>query len=574
MEDGTSENTCKFDLNELIRRLLDRGLSEINVGYLVADYPKDWRCNRDVYKDGYCIFHSPEKPDDFEDRFWDELRRAERNSDVIDFSGAIFPQMVFLSLERRLEVSKPAIFLGAEFRGFADFTLADFQEGANFTGSIFQKGVNFTNAVFRGDADFTGSKFKGIANFMSSKFQREVNFTLAEFQKGANFALSEFERGGNFWFSEFQGHVNFNFARFHQGADFAHSEFQGEADFTGSKFQGGVSFSSAVFQSRADFSLLLEGIADFGHSTFNSFLDLRIDPIDRGKDFILLFHAVDLRELRRVTLTGFPLSSASFLKTDLTGVTLVPSKGPSQILDDKLLDYKRRDMERENHVENNSEIGKAYSREMFRNTAWIRFALSSLSRKNLPRLTKLENGAYKLLKNSLTEGLVLAEYKSIRKCLEENKMFTEAAGLFISEMRLARERLGWRRPGEFLEKLAHYFYDEVARYGESLERSLGFYVLAILIASIALGWTLSGHPDLISSLSWILNNPGAAVGLFGEYVWKVMAVSVQIRAFKDFFDMNVASSTSLLMIEIPLRVLSLIFLGSFFVALKRRLERK
>ena len=565
MKDDASSDTCKFDLDELRKRLLKRGLSEVTVDLLLEGYPEGWRCNREVYRNGYCVFHSLDKPNDFEDRFWAEFWRAEREDEYVDFSGAIFPQMIFSFPERKhLELDKPVNFIGSSFQGRAYFRGAKFSRGAYFGGTEFKGEAYFVDAKFQGKADFTGADFQWKADFRGSEFKGEAYFVDAKFQGKADFTGADFQ-----WKADFRG------SEFQWKAHFVGTRFQGDAYFVGTRFHRGAYFVGARFLRRADFSLLLDDLVDLSYSTFNSLLDFQVNPIHRSKGFILLFHAVDLREPRRVTLTGFPLSLASFLKTDLTEATLVPSRGPPLILDDKLLNHKRREIEKKEQDEGDSISGRKTSlRGMLHRMAGGNLVFSSLLGKNTPRLTKLENEVYKRLENSLTEGLVLAEYKSLRKCLEGNKMFTEASGLFISEMRLARKRLSWRRPGDLLEKLVHYFYDVIARYGESLGRPLGLYLLANLIASIALGWTVSGNPDFISSLRWIFNNPDAILGLIGEYMWKVTAVSLQIRSFKDFIDMKIASSTSLLMIEIPLRVLSLVFLGSFFVALKRRLERK
>ncbi len=550
MGDDASSNTCKFNLDELKRRLLDRGLSEILVDLVLEGYPKEWSCNRKVYKNGYCVFHSVDKPDNFEELFWNEFLRAEREDESIDFSGAIFTQAVFSSLEKRLKASKFVNFLGAEFRGGADFGDSEFEGNVSFRYSRFYRKAYFVDVKFQEQVDFRGAEFRGGADFGDSEFEGNVSFRGAEFHQRADFK-----------YSKFRGEANFGGARFHK-----------RVNFRDSKFYGNVSFEGAEFQGRADFSLSVDGLVDFSYSTFNSLLDLRISPIVPDGGFTLLFHAIDLREPRRVTLTGFPLSSASFLKTDLTDVTLVPfrvyPRESYRILDDRLLHYGNRRAKNKERENNHSGIGKeAYLKEE-------KSAHGSLSKKNIPSLNEHEKEAYKRLRNSLTMGLVLAEYKSIRKCLEGNKMFTEAAELFINEMKLARKRLSWRNLGDISEKIFHYLYDAIARYGESIGRPLGLYVLVILVASIAMTWVLSSKSDLLSSLFWVFSNPGTAFGLLGRYAWKTVAVSLQIRSFKDFPDMKTVPSTDLLMIEIPLRVLSLVLLGSFFVALKRRLERK
>ncbi len=503
MGDGTLSDRCKFDLDELRKRLRRRGVSESSVELLLKDL-EGWRCNREAYKGGYCIFHSEDKPDDFEDRFWDEFRRAERDSYVIEFIGAILPPMEFSSYKTPLKARKPVVFLGAEFLGDATFQGAEFLGGAYFGGAEFHLGANFNGAKFHGRANFNGAIFHGYAFFRDAEFSR--------------------------------------------GADFLEAEFQGNVNI----------YSS------------INGVINFGFSTFRSAFELGVKSVDGGSDYALMFYMVDFREPRKVLLAGFPLSAASFLRTDLTDVILVPSKGPPWILDDKLLKYKRRMEDTGDEVAEESGLRKA----LHRVALWVKSAFNIPPRKNPLTLTDAESSVYRRLDNFLTEELVIAEYKSIRRCLEENRMFAEAGDLFVSEMRLARRRLSWKRIGDIPEKLAHLFYDLIARYGESLGRPLVFYASAILAASVALVWALTGDPTLASSLPSRIGNLSDALSVVGRHLEKVFAVSLQIRSFKDFFGTKAASSTSLLMIEALLRVLSLIFLGSFFIALKRRLERK
>jgi len=132
---------CRFDKKELRRRLEARGIKGELLERILSKYPEDYRCKREAYKDGMCIFHSEEKPENFEELFWQEFKRMEREEEEIDFTGAIFPSMQFSSIEKPLKVEKPINFLGALF------------QEAGFVGAKFQL-ADFMDAEFHQQADF------------------------------------------------------------------------------------------------------------------------------------------------------------------------------------------------------------------------------------------------------------------------------------------------------------------------------------------------------------------------------------------------------------------------------------
>jgi len=100
-------------------------------------------------------------------------------------------------------------------------------------------------------------------------------------------------------------------------------------------------------------------------------------------------------------------------------------------------------------------------------------------------------------------------------------MFTEASSLFIREMRLARSRLSWRKIGDIPEKFAHYVFDGIAGYGESIGRPFGLSFLVIFLSSLYLA-CISHPSEVISSLLGIM--------------WIAAAVFFQIRSLSDFFN--------------------------------------
>jgi len=137
-------------------------------------------------------------------------------------------------------------------------------------------------------------------------------------------------------------------------------------------------------------------------------------------------------------------------------------------------------------------------------------------------------------------------------------MFTEAAGLFIREMRLARKRLP---KTNIFEKLAHYIYELASRYGESVNRPIILAITTILFTPILL---LTYNPGISGPTP-----PYLLLTKYLENLEAVSAVFIQIRSFKDFNFLTNAP----IAIEILIRIFAIIIFGNLFVAVKRRLER-
>ena len=533
----SDRQTCKFDKSELEKRLRERGLEESEIISVLKEYPEDWKCQRTVDKcsvDGYCAFHSEEKPKDFETCFWEELKNMEENDEAIDFTGAIFPSMVFSSPERPLRLSKPVIFIGAEFQDRADFS------GAKF-----------------GSADFRGAAFKGTVLFMRSSFAAHTRFDRAEFDGIVVFRTVDFKAAVYFIGTIFRNNVYFLGVNFSRWAKFKDSEFKGDLIL-----RGGTTFNGEAF-----LEFKTEGSVNLIDVTFNGPLFFKPLVKENG---LVLFHRVIFNHPKKVILAGLPLSSTSFLVTDLSDIILVPSRESDEILDEKLwrfhelsLKNKRNKNGSEDYVRNKlMKIFKGFTRSLDR----IRRKKAALA------LTEKEEEAYKILRPYLMRELIIAEYKAIRKCLESNRMFTEASWFFIREMKLARDRLSCRNLEEIPEKIAHYIYDCVARYGESIARPIAWFLLLIFISPIFLSWIQTGMWNPMPAFAWIVGHLSEAIYSYFNLMTEVLAIFFHIRSLKDFS--NATSSGLLLFCEVVIRLSSIVLLGSMFIALKRRLERK
>ncbi len=516
----SSTPRCKFDGKELERRLRESGLNDNLIGTIMARFG-DYKCNREAYKDGFCVFHSEEKPDNFEELFWEEFRRMEREEEVIDFTGAIFPSFRFSSEDEPLETSKPLVFVGAKFKE-AVFDGAKLRliylHGAEFEVGSFRK-VEVGGAIFLG-AKFKSGFFTGAR--IGGAFFSDSEFYLAFFV-GAEMGDAFFTRvkADTAMFSAVKiKKADFKGAEL-GSADFDYAEF-GEADFKEAKLVR-ANFRRSVFKEVARLEFECEEVADFSSSVFE--LAALIRPRLKG---VLVLHMTIFKEPRKVVIE-VPLKSTSLLQTDLKDVILIPL-GKGVILDERLLWEK---------------MGKARSKG---------------SRRSSHRLG-LEMEAYRLISDYLDEELVIAEYRTIRRSLELNRMYNEASQFFLREMRLIRRRLSWWSFREGAEKLAHYVYDLVALYGESIARPLTFSAGLILLFSLILGvmggFNLSGWEGLKTYLS-----------LVGE----TLAVFLQVSSLRDF-GMNLPPGKLTLM-EVLIKGSSLMMIGSIFIALRRRLERK
>jgi len=572
---------CSFDKKSLERTLRKRGLREDLIHSILMEYPDDYRCAREAYKDGMCAFHSEEKPENFEELFWDELEKGVRSEEVeeIDFTGAIFPSMVFRRAGGSpLKVNKPILFTGAKFEK-ADFSYAKFFEavffGARFEDGVFA-GTEFTFAYFMGAkfrrGNFGGANFHEEANFEEADF-REAVFSNARFEAesmGARFIKAKF-RKADFMFSEFRTwtffegaefeEANFSRAKFYKAyfrdakfkkVSFSGAEFE-EADFSKAKLEE-ASFSWTRFHGNANLGFNLTGLADFSGAVFDGYVLLIPEQKQEG---ILTFFMTVFKDPKKVFITGFPLSSISFLYTDISYVTLAPAGSSGGILDEKLWRYKEE--------ERKERRGKERSINIDRNTSkkppW---------RKPLTPLTEWERKVYERLEPHLNRELIVAEYKAIRKCLESNRMFTEASDLFIREMRISRERLGIK---QLPEKIAHYLYDWIAGYGESVGRPVLWAFLTVLLSAL---YFEAMQGSLFTTLSALLTalmqgNLLKFLNTLGKPLLMSISVFLQMKSLRDF---NVGMSSDVLLLEIVVRILSILIIGSLFISLRRKLERR
>lgn len=403
-----------------------------------------------------------------------------------------------------------ADFDGVVFEDKALFQFATFTKSAWFSSAEFQKEAEFTRTTFREEAVFIGARFKEKTWFRNVTFQGYTLFTGAVFGE-AFFTRTTFQGEAMFDGAVFQTTAKFVGAQFHKSAFFIEAIFESEADFSISVFYGGAFFIQCSFS----------GMANFAYTTFDNqaiFINL-----SNGFPGYLVFLSTAFKKPTISQIIGYPLSRVSFMTTDIEGILLVPAREEEEDILDEII------------------LKKGGQK-----------SADGPSEEDLITQLKYQLGPY------ITRETLQFEYKLIRKCLEVNRMFTEAADFFVREMRLARQRLPRRN---FLEKIAHCLYDILSRYGESINRPILFALSVNLLTPILL--LLLPPPNSFDIAISRLSE-------YTKYLEAVFAVFMQVRSFKDIeFMKNVP-----VIIEILIRIFAIIILGNLFVAVKRRLERR
>jgi len=171
-------------------------------------------CGRPLYDAKYCIFHSNDiegKKGKFEKAFWEEFKRQEKEDDIFDFTGFIFPEYISFNLQ---EFKRPLYLKNAEFQGKANFREAKFSDKADFSGAKFFNSAYFSGATFSNEASFLVATFSNLAFFDRAKFSNSAYFSVATFSNLAFFSGAKFSNSAYFSGATFSNETYFNSTEF------------------------------------------------------------------------------------------------------------------------------------------------------------------------------------------------------------------------------------------------------------------------------------------------------------------------------------------------------------------------
>ena len=226
---------------------------------------ENYKCNRAIYKNNYCIFHYGLKYNESNEYNEDEVKKKES-----DFNDAL---QVYLNDKNLKEYD----FIGWLFPklNFNNFKLSDqnnfvFNLPVKFIKTIFLNGVNFCNAKFVQGGSFKEAQFIQGASFYEAEFVQGANFNEAQFIQGASFNKAQFVQGANFYNAKFLADANFINVKFKSGADFIEVKFEGVTYFNEAKFDDGSRFNKSIFAGDVYFyDTEFNGCTDFEKSKFD-----------------------------------------------------------------------------------------------------------------------------------------------------------------------------------------------------------------------------------------------------------------------------------------------------------------
>jgi len=483
------------------------------------DYEKEsdieYKCPHEPTKPR-CMFHDGESfksmPAVVREEFYNMVKNAITNNESLYCIGFYLPEITV-----NKKFTKPVYFLGAKFQQ-ANFLLAIFHQQADFSDVIFQQ-ANFSGATFHQQANFLGATFQQ-AYFLRATFHQQANFSSATFHQQAYFS----------------------------GADFSEVEFLY------------VNFPSKYRTNKHLFSWDDKNIIN-KDIIINALKEVIPTDID-------WLHNADLQvKEREITVSNSTHRLSIKLDSD-------PAKAKSATLEIDNLTYKLIVRRNKNKPDIYTGIPITFAYSKFRSSA--RFVgksddepldLSDVSFKGV-LLDKVEFHNVKwgegrvlwfIKRNIVADELIMDVmnnyqevsriYDQLRKNYEMHLLFNEASHFFIGEMEAIRKSLYKMGTGGKLSSILYWLYKYIALYGENVFLPLIVWTPAIIIVFAILRILHGGCYEYQCVIEWVTDS---------------IAAYFQVPK-------NILQQTTWDIIE---RILAIPILGSAFIALKRRFERR
>ncbi|GIU71525.1 MAG: hypothetical protein KatS3mg003_1004 [Candidatus Nitrosocaldaceae archaeon] len=504
------------------------------------NYLAKYKCPHPAKVDGYCIFHAEdywrEHEEEVRDEFYKLVESAITDQKPLLCIGFNLPSFDFKPLKKKglkIEFKKPVYFSSASFQAEADFNFASFQ-AADFSSASFQAEADFNFASFQAEADFNFASFQAEAYFSSASFQAEAYFSSASFQAKAYFRSASFQ-AADFSYASFQA-ADFSYASF-QAADFSSASFQAEADFTNTDFQDEVEFINTKFYPYL-FRWNNDKEIEEALKRFNI-----IGKIEKHNNTIIVNGQIVIDLEKRI------------LRADKEYKLSIKNEDNNKII------YLKYD-----DIPIKFDYSTFRKRVRFIGEANDQLSLEAVSFKGVD-LTNVEfhNVKWKekrRLKGLISRKIIIDEefldvyknyeevskiYNQLRKNYESRLLFNEASNFFIGEMEAIRKGLENDHGLRKLRSIPYLLYKWIAMYGESASLPLIVWTPIAIGSFLALRIVMNCNPNDITCI-----NQQAIDG---------------IRAYFQFpkLDDNIG------VIE---RLISVPFLASAFIALKRKFERR
>ena len=591
-----------------------------------------FECENEAVQDGLCIFHHPtywkKHKNKVRKEFYRIVNNAIRNRRTLKCIGFNIPEIDLSDKEFKSTLYfAGAIFRGkvnfrrTTFKGIVNFYKATFKGEANFQEAVFKE-VNFWETIFKKRVNFEGSIFNGQTDFVGVVFKDEVNFKNVIFKGETNFWGAVFETGVLFWNIQFEKSASFYNTIFMGIADFWKIIFKMEADFNKAIFNGIAYFENITFKERADFiEAIFEGEAYFwgdsfeGETLFDNckFFDVaRFDSAeflnkvsfyrtDFSPGFLsrivnlwnfISFRYVYFKDQSKVIFDRVDMSRVSFLNADIDRVKFrnILNWGLLPTFDSLLLIIIHLKKERVKIFRNwinylnkllNNEI--ALKKELDRKFSILEERIKEISNEEirtrlLDKLSKEKTNEINMIKEvikrykkgtlieswkdtikkvlfefeEITPDNVLSVLRALRENYDYNLKYEESGKFFVSEMELKRKLATKVKVGipAVADAVVLTLYKWLSLYGESFPRSIGWAIASILIFAL-LRWDIAIMKGALKPIiPLFLDKLRESTAIFFQLTWDTRTLTLAER-----------------LISIPI-------LGSLYISLRRKLERR
>jgi len=525
---------------------------------------KPFTCEEDAVEDGLCIFHHPEYWKDHKDevrkKFMEKVEDAIRNKDSLICIGYNLPKV-------------------------------------DLSGKAFKAPVYFKDATFYEDVNLGNTNFS-VADFTDTKFLSRAYFIGATFSSRADFTDTKFLSRAYFNDAIFSSKVYFNRTKFSE-ADFVEAKFFSIAYFIGATFSSATTFNEAKFLEGVlfDYATFLDAVSFVNSDFLPDILEKCLKPYN-----CISFRHSNFEKQEKVVFDSCNMERVSFICTDVERVKFRNVKWRNfKTYDEKLFLLKETKKERKKFVEDGKrklkEISKVSNEKILEVLEGKRKAseteeetvkaLESRIPDVLKEISQLENKKEKtkdeegrpnqllkkcenkineikseveeaiskkdeeieenILENvsedeDLTLDNVLAVYRALRENYDYYLKYDESGKFFINEMKLKK------RFSNFIEKFVMSAYELLCLYGESYTRTILWILVTIPLFALA---------RLLFEVSPLVLNMNSLID----------SLKISTAAFFQLYYNN----DWLTIIE---RLISISILGSFYIALRRKLERR
>lgn len=390
--------------------------------------------------------------------------------------------------------------------------------------------IYFDNVTFKYGIDLPDVTFTKNMLFKSCTFQADVNFNSSIFTKNMSFKSSTFQADVNFGSSIFKNDINFNDCK-----------FCNKSSFSGASFEKLAKFTNATFSNKADFNFSIFNKIDFNYSEFI----MDVDFIDNTFNDDANFNDVKFLQNADFGQSKF-LSSANFEKTQF-----MKFANFSNILFSSPQNVKfNTDLSNVGFIDTNIKLINFGT-----NTSWK--INSTLACKKTDDKFIIYDELKILEQTSIQKNLESVKniYRDLRDNFDQNLQYRIAGEFFVREMELTRCYKQDNDKIKLKSKPARFFsfymaYKILGQYGQSCKRPF-LWNVGLMLSAFCIFIHAQYSESNMLTLTMIVKT-----------LSDTLSILVPLNYSPNDYVANIFKISSL-----PISAV-------FFIALKRKLERK